>query len=142
MIVTRHEAPLEFGHSVFNALAVRCVPEGQLESRPAIYRRYWCLEIDLVPEGRSKLGLAMADTSLRLMFTLFLARKIANLCWWAKSRSDFGPSWVGSRQQNEMKPLCIGGVADHVHFLLSLPTTMSVAKSDAADQRWILGLGA
>jgi hypothetical protein len=71
----------------------------------------------------------MADTSLRLMFTLFLARKIANLCWWAKSRSDFGPSWVGSRQQNEMKPLCIGGVADQVHLLLSLPTTMSVAKA-------------
>jgi hypothetical protein len=36
----------------------RCVPEGRLESRPAIYRRYWCLEFDLVPEGRSKLGLA------------------------------------------------------------------------------------
>jgi hypothetical protein len=48
--------------SGFNALAVRCVPEGQHESRPAIYRRYWCLENDFVPEGRSKLGLAMADT--------------------------------------------------------------------------------
>jgi hypothetical protein len=71
--------------SGFNALAVRCVPEGQRESRPAIYRRYWCLEIDLVPEGRSKLGLAIADT--------------------------------------------IGGVADHVHLLLSLSTTMSVAKA-------------
>jgi hypothetical protein len=44
---------------------LRCVPEGRLESRPAIYRRCWCLESDLVPEGRSKLGLAMADTSLR-----------------------------------------------------------------------------
>jgi hypothetical protein len=24
------------------------------------------------------------------MFAVFLALKIANLCWWAKSRSDFG----------------------------------------------------
>ena len=35
----------------------------------------------------------------------------------------------GIAKQNEMKPLCIGGVADHVHLLLSLPTTMSVAKA-------------
>jgi hypothetical protein len=28
----------------------RCVPEGRLESRPAIYRRYWYLEFDFVPE--------------------------------------------------------------------------------------------
>jgi hypothetical protein len=61
-MVAWHGVPLEFGHSVFNALAVRCVPEGRLESKPAIYRRYWCLEIDLVPEGRSKLGLAIAVT--------------------------------------------------------------------------------
>jgi len=32
--------------SSFNAVAVtRCVPEGRLESRPAIYRRYWVLEL-------------------------------------------------------------------------------------------------
>jgi hypothetical protein len=37
----------------------RGVPEGRLESRPAIYRRYWCLEFDLVPEGRLKSGLAL-----------------------------------------------------------------------------------
>jgi hypothetical protein len=38
--------------SAFNAVAV--CPGGRLESRPAIYRRYWCLELALVPEGRSK----------------------------------------------------------------------------------------
>jgi hypothetical protein len=71
---------------MFNALAVRCVPEGQLESRPAIYRRCWCLEVDLVPEGRSKLGLALADTFSSLNVHFVFARRIANLCWWAKSR--------------------------------------------------------
>jgi Transposase IS200 like len=30
----------------------------------------------------------------------------------------------GIAKQNEIKPLCIGGVAGHVHLLLSLPTTM------------------
>ena len=35
----------------------------------------------------------------------------------------------GIAKQNEIKPLCIGGVAGHVHLLLSLPTTMSVAKA-------------
>ena len=35
----------------------------------------------------------------------------------------------GIAKQNEIKPLCIGGVADHVHPLLSLPTTLSVAKA-------------
>jgi hypothetical protein len=35
----------------------RCVPEGRLESRPAIYRRYW-LKFDFVPEGRSKIPVA------------------------------------------------------------------------------------
>jgi putative transposase len=35
----------------------------------------------------------------------------------------------GIAKENRVKPLCIGGVADHVHLLLSLPTTLSVAKA-------------
>ena len=35
----------------------------------------------------------------------------------------------GVLRQNKMKALCIGGAADHVHLLVSLPTTMSVAKA-------------
>src|SRR6201995_4274153 len=53
-----------------------CVPEGRLESRPAIYRRYWRLEFDLVPEGRSKLGLAMADT---FSFLELIARRYSGV---------------------------------------------------------------
>jgi Transposase IS200 like len=118
MIVTRHEAPLEFGHSVFNALAVRCVPEGQLESRPAIYRRYWCLEIDLVPEGRSKLAWPWLIHSLLLVFTLFLAPKNRQPLLVGEIKERFRAFVGGIAKQNEMKPLCIGGVADHVHLLL------------------------
>ena len=35
----------------------------------------------------------------------------------------------GIAKENGMKAIAIGGVADHVHLLLSLPTTMPVAKA-------------
>jgi hypothetical protein len=35
----------------------------------------------------------------------------------------------GMAKQNGITPRCIGGVADHVHLLLSLPTTVPIAKS-------------
>lgn len=39
------------------------------------------------------------------------------------------PYLGGIARENDMKALAIGGVADHVHLLLSLPTTLSVAKA-------------
>jgi len=39
------------------------------------------------------------------------------------------PYLGGIARQNEMKAIEIGGVADHVHLLLSLPSTLSVAKA-------------
>jgi hypothetical protein len=33
---------------------VAVCPGGTIETRPAIYRRYWYLKFDFVPEGRSK----------------------------------------------------------------------------------------
>jgi REP element-mobilizing transposase RayT len=38
------------------------------------------------------------------------------------------PFLGGIARQNKMEALAIGGVADHVHMLLSLPATVSVAK--------------
>jgi REP element-mobilizing transposase RayT len=35
----------------------------------------------------------------------------------------------GIAKENGMKALAIGGIADHVHILLSLPATMSIAKA-------------
>jgi len=34
----------------------------------------------------------------------------------------------GIARENGMKARCIGGVADHVHLLVSMPTTLSIAK--------------
>lgn len=39
------------------------------------------------------------------------------------------PFLGGIARQNQMKALEIGGVADHVHVLLSLPSTMPIAKA-------------
>jgi len=39
------------------------------------------------------------------------------------------PAYLGGiARENKMKSLAVGGVADHVHLLISLPSTLSVAK--------------
>jgi REP element-mobilizing transposase RayT len=44
-------------------------------------------------------------------------------------RERLWPYLGGIAHQNKMKALEIGGVADHVHLLLSLPATLPVAKA-------------
>jgi len=44
-------------------------------------------------------------------------------------RERLWPYLGGIARENDMKALAIGGVADHVHMLLSLPPTLSVSKA-------------
>jgi len=44
-------------------------------------------------------------------------------------RKRLWPFLGGIAKQNGIKPRCIGGVADHVHLLLSMPTTLPIAKA-------------
>ena len=44
-------------------------------------------------------------------------------------RERLWPFLGGIARQNKMTAIEIGGVADHVHVLLSLPSTMSIAKA-------------
>lgn len=44
-------------------------------------------------------------------------------------RERLWPFLGGIARQNKMKAIEIGGVEDHVHILLSLPSTMTVAKA-------------
>ncbi|MGA2684651.1 MAG: IS200/IS605 family transposase [Verrucomicrobiota bacterium] len=44
-------------------------------------------------------------------------------------RERLWPYLGGIARENDMKALAIGGVADHVHVLLSLPPTLSVSKA-------------
>jgi putative transposase len=56
-------------------------------------------------------------------------------------RDRLWPYLGGIAKQNHMKTLAIGGAADHVHVLLSLPATISVAKAmqllKGNSSRWI-----
>jgi REP element-mobilizing transposase RayT len=44
-------------------------------------------------------------------------------------RERLWPYLGGIARENGMKTLAVGGVADHVHVLLSLPGTMSISKA-------------
>jgi REP element-mobilizing transposase RayT len=44
-------------------------------------------------------------------------------------RQRLWPYLGGIARENDMKALAIGGVADHVHLLLSLPATLSISKA-------------
>jgi len=46
----------------------------------------------------------------------------------SKLRERLWPYLGGIARENKMKALPIGGTADHVHILISLPATISVAK--------------
>jgi putative transposase len=50
----------------------------------------------------------------------FLSSDLRNRLW---------PYLGGIARENEMKALAVGGVADHVHMLISLPATLSVSKA-------------
>jgi putative transposase len=39
------------------------------------------------------------------------------------------PYLGGIARENKMKALCVGGVEDHVHILLSLPSTLAISKA-------------
>ena len=56
-------------------------------------------------------------------------------------RERLWPFLGGIAKQNGITPRCIGGVADHVHLLLSWPTTVPIAKAiqlvKAGSSAWI-----
>jgi REP element-mobilizing transposase RayT len=44
-------------------------------------------------------------------------------------RERLWPFLGGIARQNEMKAVAVGGMPDHVHILLSLPSTLAIAKA-------------
>ena len=47
----------------------------------------------------------------------------------AELRERLWPFLGGIARQNQMKAIEVGGMPDHVHLLLSLPSTLSIAKA-------------
>lgn len=62
---------------------------------------------------------------LHCVFSTKARRRSINPSWGARLHAYMG----GIARENRCKPIAIGGVADHVHLLLSLPPTLSVAKA-------------
>jgi REP element-mobilizing transposase RayT len=63
---------------------------------------------------------------------------LVHLVWSTKNREPFLSSEIGNRlwpylggiaRENKIKALAVGGVSDHVHMLISMPATLSVAKT-------------
>jgi putative transposase len=56
-------------------------------------------------------------------------------------RERFWPFLGGIARQNKMKAIEVGGVADHVHILISLPSTMAISKAmqliKGGSSKWI-----
>ena len=56
-------------------------------------------------------------------------------------RERLWPFLGGIARQNKMKAIEIGGVEDHVHILLSLPSTMAISKAlqlmKGGSSKWI-----
>jgi putative transposase len=59
----------------------------------------------------------------------------------ADLKAKLWPYIAGIARQNKFKALAVGGMPDHCHALLSLPTTMSVAKAvqliKGGSSKWI-----
>ena len=66
----------------------------------------------------------MADTFSSLNVHCVFSTKNRQPLLVGEIKERFWAFMGGIAKQNEIKPLCIGGVAGHVHLLLSLPTTM------------------
>ena len=56
--------------------------------------------------------------------------------------SDLWPYIGGIARENRMKALAIGGTADHIHALLSLPAMMSFCQGSSVDQGRVFKMGA
>ena len=56
-------------------------------------------------------------------------------------RERLWPFLGGIARQNKMKAIEIGGVKDHIHILLSLPSTMAISKAlqllKGGSSKWI-----
>ena len=103
-------------------------PGGTLESSPAIYRRGYPEMGVARPRGTAETLFVMANTysSLNIHYVFSTKNRVPMIVGDVKDRL-----WAfmgGIARENGMKARCIGGIADHAHLLISMPTTLSIAK--------------
>src|ERR1700719_2142839 len=85
--------------------------------------------------------LSMANTFSCLNIHCVFSTKERVLVLNPDIRERLWPYIGGIAKQNGMIPKCIGGVSDHVHLLVTLPTRLAVAKAvqliKAGSSAWI-----
>jgi putative transposase len=104
------------------------VPAGTIEekeeSRGII--KHMKIKLYYVPIDESNYWMAHTFYSLNVHCIFSTKERVPMLS--TEVRERLWPYLGGIAKQNGVKPACIGGVADHVHLLLSLPTTIATAK--------------
>src|SRR4051812_28485594 len=78
-----------------------------------------------VPKGRLNSRMSYVSSYCHCVFSTKERRPFIR----AELRERLWPFLGGIARQNEMKAIEIGGMPDHVHVLLSLPSTISIAKA-------------
>jgi putative transposase len=112
------------------------VPEGQ----PKIARRFNAgnqFGIAQVPTGRLNGGMSYISSYFHCVFSTKERRPLIS----KDLQERLWPFLGGIAKQNKMKAIEIGGVEDHVHILLSLPSTIAISKAvqliKGGSSKWI-----
>ena len=100
-------------------------PKGMPENSPTLQR--WDREFDVasVPKGRLNISMSYISSYFHCVFSTKERQSLIS----PQLRERLWPFLGGIARQNEMTAMEIGGMPNHVHLLLSLPSTLSIAKA-------------
>jgi len=83
----------------------------------------------------------MSHTHSSLLVHCVFATKLRRILIPSDLKKRVWPYMAGIARQNKFKALAAGGMDDHAHILLSLPTTMNIAKAvqliKGGSSKWI-----
>jgi REP element-mobilizing transposase RayT len=71
----------------------------------------------------------MSHTFVNALFHCVFSTKGRRQLITASLQERLWPFMGGIARENRMKAIAVGGIDDHVHLLLSLPTTLSIAQA-------------
>ena len=90
-----------------------------------------------VPKGRLIGGMSYVSSYFHCIFSAKERRRLIT----PPLQERLWPFLGGIARQNKMTALAIGGIEDHIHILLSLPSTMPIAKAmqliKGGSSKWI-----
>ena len=83
----------------------------------------------------------MSHTYLSLLVHCVFSTKERRILVPAELKTSLWPYMAGIARTNKFKAVAVGGMQDHAHVLLSLPTTITVAKAvqliKGGSSKWI-----